>query len=84
MVTLKAGRRRIARLGREETNMLEGLTKGQVEAKIAALATTFQREQMGRGPHPQAAPLRQCKPTTGWTVLTDRRSCAKLLADETE
>ncbi len=25
-------------------------TKGQLEAKIAALATTFEREQMGRGP----------------------------------
>jgi uncharacterized protein YbcI len=30
--------------------MLDGQTKGQLEAKIAALVTTFQREQMGRGP----------------------------------
>jgi uncharacterized protein YbcI len=28
----------------------DGLTKGQLEAKIAAFATTFEREQMGRGP----------------------------------
>jgi len=30
--------------------MHDGQTKGQLEAKIAALATTFEREQMGRGP----------------------------------
>lgn len=30
--------------------MHDGQTKGQLEAKIAALATKFQREQMGRGP----------------------------------
>ena len=30
--------------------MYDGQTKGQLEAKIAALATTFAREQLGRGP----------------------------------
>jgi uncharacterized protein YbcI len=30
--------------------MHDGQTKGQLEARIAALATTFEREQMGRGP----------------------------------
>jgi uncharacterized protein YbcI len=30
--------------------MADGQTKGQLEAKIAAFATTFEREQMGRGP----------------------------------